>query len=257
MGIFQVGLEDTEEAKKWIKHQGSGSIGRTIRVERLERCLILNTKQKLIKIVEIKENGQPGRELSIKADGGDIIDHQACGLESNRFAVLHEDGFLRLFEYDLEEMTYRTIDELKIPLMAQRREECLTLAICQDSEFFAIQTRSLGFPCKASRVLMYCLENECFELKAELDVFGESLAEMQSMIFYGYSADDHLVLTALTDESPSLVMTLAYNITQAKFVEMPLRKYADVKWPRKLSKVDQVLISSDQDSKKIRIIYIV
>lgn len=245
---IQVKLNDLSEMKPHFSHEGCGWTGRTIRVDKDDDSyLLLNKNYKGL----VCYNTETNSSFHIyKKEGQDCDDFATLG--QSRLLLLTEDGSLLLYHYDKVRKASRILSSFKMKFEPGRNEKSITLAVCPKDEIVAVNTRvkSKHF---LSKVLLFRIMNNYIEKISEVDLYDQKCKYFYAMNFHGYRKS-LLILSALTSESKSKLFTFVYD--GYVFEELrQKRKKTESNYPRKLQRVQNVLIGADNNGKLFKIKY--
>lgn len=241
-------VNQNREVDLICSHEGVDFNGRVFRVDYDDNSwLLMNKKYK--SIVCMDTSNKEFFEID-KVIGGDCDDFHC--LPGEKVLLLTEDGFLILYEYNKREKSSKLLTYKKIPLFRNRNEVAITLSVCPRNKMVAITTR-VKTVYSMSRLILYSIEKDSLEYKAEIDLYDRETKYFCAMSFYNYF-DDNLILTGLTRQENSILCTFLYD--GENFRELVSKRViTEAKNPRKLQLVNNVIIGADDFGKLIRISY--
>ena len=202
--------------------------------------------------------GRKGAEsvlYEIDKDKGKIVDFISFGSQDNQLCVLSDKGHLIVLEYDQKRS--QEVIETKIDLIKKRKESCLTLAICDDSQYIAVHIRD-NDKSMTSRIIIFSLINtkklKQLEAVNQVDLYSERLGVIWALRFSQYYGS-HIVLLAMTYACPSRLLIFDFNAENNQFGEVrTFRKIiGNGNLPLKVARVGDLFYSSDYNANFIKI----
>ena len=207
------------EKKKIEKFDHYNKIIRTIPDD---SGVVINVSDTELFVVEVKDDGTPGREVVIKNETGRKINcHEP--LADSRILTVNRNGLIVVYQIDLDEFGgYEEVERLQIELKAERKENCFFMSICEKSERAAILIWNKNSSHKASRIRLYDLTNKYgeknLEFKTELDLWERELTYFCSICFSHYIGDKLMIFGFSKDSDKNskrnLVHTFYYDVSK-------------------------------------------
>ena len=216
------------------------------------KALVCNHKGQNIVIIEIREDGSRGDEMTLaKHYNSAIADHKVMGDDQNLVVTLSLDGWVVIYSFDIQESLVMVVSKEKLNL---NLEQGVRVCVCPRSRYLCLHFRVTGHNL-ASRIVVMELENgDTLVKKDSLNVAKENLHEFTAIEFYEYY-DHHLIICAMTWASLS-VLTFHFDTECNHLVEMKkLRTFLNTKNPWKMCQVGDTIYSSDNQAMLITVKY--
>ena len=167
-------LEDSSEPIVWWDKSPINNFwyrSKNIRLNREENALIVNLDQTDLILIEVRDDGAPGKELTIKNETGSRIDcHEALG--NNKILTVNKKGLLQIYRADYSEFSKSSLlKSSQIGLRSDRSESDFWLGVCEKSRICSIH---IGGNPTTSRILIYKIKDETgkdeLSFQTQLDV---------------------------------------------------------------------------------------
>ena len=213
-------MEDSSEPVVWWEERpivSFGNFNKQIRASFDKKSLILNENETDITVIEIEEDGDPGREMVIKNTSGSRVNCH-LPLPNNRLLTITQNGLITIYEMNLQNYSlYVENDKLQLTLTEDRREDEFFVSLCEKSKFLAIFVRRFGGVGKASLIMIYSLldsrgRNE-LKFLTQLDLYSQGLNGYWCFCFSKYFGDK-LFLCGYSSLYENATHVYGYDITK-------------------------------------------
>ena len=179
--------EDSSDPAVWWEKRKINKMpnyGRNLRENKENSALIVNVNETEFLIIEVRDNGRPGREIEISNQTRSRIDcHEA--LSGGRVLAVTKTGLILIYEVDYSEFLGASqVKSSQIVLNTSRGDSSFWVAVCEKSEICAIQAIERAY---ASRILIYSVADKTREnsitLLTELDIYSQALHYLSNACF--------------------------------------------------------------------------
>ena len=231
--------EDSEDPSVWWDRRrirSSGSRNKVIRANREQTALVVNLDGDELVVVEVKDDGDAGRELVIKNESGSAVDcHEA--LKGNLVLTVNKKGLMQIYEVDYQGFSEsRQLESAQVPLESGRYQSHFWLAICEKSKICAVQE---DCDSRAPKIILYSLRDEenntRLSILTELSVYSWNVKSLGNGCFSPYIGDN-LILCA-HDDSNQTVYAFGYDLEKNKLTQVYSKCIRVGKYCWKLSRV--------------------
>ena len=191
--------EDSSEPTIWWKKQSIANIwqyNKIIKPNHDKSALLVNVNNTDLLAIEIKSDGNAGRELVIKnTTGSRIYCHEP--LSKNEVLTVNKNGLMVIYQANFTNYAESSeVNRLQIPLRSGKSENQFWLVVCEKSDLLAVMVDSSS---KASRILICSLKGEkgssMLSFVTELDISAKGFSYHGNGCFSPYIGDK-LILCA-------------------------------------------------------------
>ena len=192
--------EDSSDPIVWWDKQKIKSVwmfNQNLRVNPENTFLIVNVNETDLVVIEVKEDGEAGREIMIENQtGARICSHEV--LKEGRILTVNEKGLPRIYQVDYSEFSKpKVLKSSQIAPSRDGKENHFWVAVCEKSQICAVRLNFISG--RSSRILIYRLRNEAGEaeltFQTEINLNFHGFIDLTAGCFSPY-VGDNLVLCA-------------------------------------------------------------
>ena len=163
----------------WYSYNNLATLG--------DSSIAVNLNNTDLLVIEVKDDGSAGRELTIKNTSGSRLNFHLGLLNGNIF-TLNKTGLITIYQVDLERYAgYHEVGRKQIELKSERKENRFFLALCEKKELAAILTGTCVDPYLGSRILIYKISDRLngieMNFQAEIDIWQQNLQYYLTVCF--------------------------------------------------------------------------
>lgn len=240
-----------EAPEKWLEHNGSPDVGRTIRALESQNLLALNENNSGLRLVKIGLEGNSLEVLNFQDVITNLYDHQFSG--KDKLTVI-DDPFIKTYSFDFGNKKIEIIAESEIPVEIEKQETPTGLAVCSKGAIHCVQTR--GFSGLASRILVMKRIGKKFELRNSFDLIKHNLNEIRAIEFLGYLNKKVSLVCVGDDRSSngdkSVMLNFSVDSKNGKIEEIGKSQVQTV-GVVKFGRVGNRLVSCGRDVRKLEV----
>ena len=210
--------------------------GACFRYSQLNQRLIINKDFEKISVVNPKT-----RKLEIvfkkTTIGKEIADFRIFGENQDRVISLTRDGFVLL--YNLSSPYLRgVVSYNQINLIAERDEDCMSLAVCNKSSFAIAEIAQCDEKNICSRMVVFKITGDSLVKKAIIDQSHLQIAYKYALDCLGY-AGKHILWLGLSKNKDGFVQVYDYDTESEGLRELQDKRVDHQEdWPAKLHRLD-------------------
>ena len=194
---------NTKDPEKWIKIElntwPGRSLSKCLLSSQNEHGLLINQRKQVLSFINISK--EPAKSkftlFEFYEHNNYIMDLAVFGPKKNKAIVVTTKGWISALEFNPNQKSTKKLFETKIPLIKQRKEAMMGIAICKEERYVSVHTRDFGEN-EISRFFVLEVSGAEIKQKASLDMFRQGIGEIDGFSFIGYPSEQQVLFTGLT-----------------------------------------------------------